>query len=229
VLSCIILYAYIRGIRKPGRFALLAIAIGVVVIPIIVFWGFARQFNVAASDLPRVATIMKEEGPSLFYSQTMDEFSAVDSFAAVLHGGPSIFPFRFGKTYLDVALFVVPRTVWPDKPKAFSTAVGDYVTEDGNDVPPGVIGELYINFHSFGIVAGMCLLGILMGRIYCGAINGSVGMLALYALLIPYFGVFLSRNFVGGGVLLLTTVLPMLPIVIYIERPNRRKPLLHLQ
>jgi oligosaccharide repeat unit polymerase len=217
VLSCIILYSYIHGIRRPWRFALASAAIAIVIVPVVVFWGFARQFQINISEIPRVVNIMRSENSSLFYSQILGEFDAVDSFAAVLHGGPSVFPFRFGQTYVDVALFIIPRAVWPNKPKAFSTAVGDYVTEDGNDVPPGVIGELYVNFSVLGIVMGMFLLGILMGLVYCRTIGGSPGALAVYAFLIPYFGVFLSRNFVGGGILLLTAVLPMWPAVLYIE------------
>jgi oligosaccharide repeat unit polymerase len=221
VLSCMVVYSYMHGIRKPWRFALVSLSIATVVIPAVVFWGFARQFQVTASEIPRVIGIMRDEDPNLFYSQILGEFDAVDSFAAVLHGGPSVFPFRFGQTYLDVASFVIPRSIWPNKPTAFSTAVGDYVTEDGNDVPPGVIGELYVNFSVFGIVVGMSLIGILMGLVYCRAMRGSIGGLALYAFLIPYFGVFLSRNFLGGGILFLTAVLPMWPAVLYIESPKR--------
>lgn len=217
VLSCMIVYSYMHGIRKKWRFAFVSVAIATVVIPVVVFWGFARQFQVSVSEIPRVVDIMRGEDPSLFYSQILGEFDAVDSFAAVLHGGPSVFPFRFGQTYLDVASFVIPRAIWPNKPIAFSTAVGDYVTDNGNDVPPGIIGELYVNFSGYGIVVGMLLLGMLMSLVYCRAMRGSVGALAFYAFLIPYFGVFLSRNFLGGGILLLTAVLPMWPAVLYIE------------
>jgi hypothetical protein len=138
----------------------------------------------------------------------------------MIHGGSKIFPARYGKTYLDVVLFLVPRPIWPDKPKAFSTAVGDYVTEDGNDVPPGLIGELYVNFRWPGIVFGMTLLGMLMRFIYEHS-RQSYGGIAMYAMFLPYFGVFLTRNFVGGGVLLLTTLLPMWPAINYITKPVR--------
>jgi hypothetical protein len=154
---------------------------------------------------------------SILYAQLLDEFSAVDSFAAVLHGGRSTFPLQYGKTYLDVLLFVVPRGIWPNKPTAFSRAVGDYVTGNENDVPPGVIGELFANYHVFGIVAGMFLLGRLMGFVYWRANIGSGGSIAMYAILIPYFGVFLSRNFIGVGVMILTTIGPMWLAVLYIE------------
>jgi oligosaccharide repeat unit polymerase len=222
VVSCIIVYAYIHGIRSYWRSAVWLIAIGLVLVPTIVLWGVAREQSTSFTDVVRIANLVLDQDPRLLYAQTLNEFSAVDSFAAVLHGGPSIFPFQYGKTYLDVLLFLVPRTVWPDKPKAFSTAVGDYVTEDSNDVPPGVIGELYVNFHGFGVVAGMFFLGWLMGFIHHHAVNGSFGALAMYAFLIPYFGVFLSRNFLGGGILLLTTVTPMWPAIRYIEGSHTR-------
>ena len=223
LISCIVVYAHIRRIRRPWRIAALFMILVLVVVPLVVFLGFARESNVGASEIPRVASTMIDNGSSFFYSQTLGEFSAVDSFAAIIHGGPSVFPFRYGETYLDAVLFIIPRSVWPAKPQAFSTAVGDYVTRNGNDVPPGIIGELYVNFHLFGIVTGMFLLGRLMDFMYRRAMVGSVGALALYALLIPYFGVFLSRNFLGAGVLLLTAILPMLLAVIYIEGVKHNK------
>ena len=149
-------------------------------------------------------------------------FSSVDSFAAMLHGGRKIFPLLYGETYLDVVLFTVPRSIWPDKPAAFSKAVADYVTNNGNDVPPGVIGELYINFHVFGIVGGMFLLGCLMAIIHQRTMVEGAGSRAMYAVFLPYFGVFLTRNFLGGGILLLCSVLPMWPAIRYIRKPPSR-------
>jgi hypothetical protein len=92
---------------------------------------------------------------------------------------------------------------------------------DGNDVPPGEVGELYVNFHVFGIVIGMSIIGSLMGIIYSRAMGSSAGGVALYALLIPYVGSLLSHNALGGIVLLLTAVLPMWPAVLYIEAVRR--------
>jgi oligosaccharide repeat unit polymerase len=222
VVSCVIVYAYIHGIRIHWRSVVWLTVIGLAVVPTIVLWGVAREQNTGITDIVRIANLVLEQDPHLLYAQTLNEFSAVDSFAAILHGGPSVFPFQYGKTYLDVLLFLVPRSLWPDKPKAFSMAVADYVTEDDNDVPPGVVGELYVNFHGFGVIAGMFLLGRLMGFVHQRAVAGSFGALAMYAFFVPYFGVFLSRNFLGGGVLLLTTVTPMWPAIRYIEASQTR-------
>src|SRR5262249_46372936 len=93
---------------------------------------------------------------------------------------------------------------------------GDYLNQPGNDMPPGIIGELYINFHVIGVVGGMFLFGRLMVFVH-RLLMQSYGGIAFYALLVPYFGVFLSRNLLGGGVLMLATVLPMWPAVRYIE------------
>jgi oligosaccharide repeat unit polymerase len=222
IMSFIVVYAYVRGIKSYVRFALWLIVVGIILVPTVLFWGVARELNTGVSDIAHTATLMLTKEPRFLYAATLNEFSAVDSFAAVLHGGPTVFPFRYGKTYLDGVLFLVPRAIWPDKPKAFSTAVGDYVTEDGNDVPPGVVGELYANFHVFGIVAGMFLLGRFMAFIHQRVVRGNFGAIAMYALLLPYFGVFLSRNFVGGGILLLTMLLLMWPAVRYIEGLKKR-------
>jgi oligosaccharide repeat unit polymerase len=224
VVSCLASYVFIRGVRSPWKLILAATAIGVVVVPYVVVWGVFRQKNKSVEHISEIASGVLSQDSSVLYAQTIDEFSSLDAFAAVLHGGPSVFPFQYGRTYLDVLLFVVPRAVWPDKPKSFSTAIGDYVTSNGNDVPPGVIGELYINFHVLGVVAGMLLLGGVMREIYQRTRNGGYGELALYAFLVPYFAVFLSRNFLGGGILLLSAVFPMLPAIWYIEGPKHGAP-----
>jgi hypothetical protein len=148
----------------------------------------------------------------------LDEFAALDSFAAMVSGGTAEFPLRYGKTYLDVVLFMVPRVMWPDKPRVFSVVFGDYITGDGNDLPPGFIGELYINFHFLGIAAGTYLMGVLLRTAHNWMLHGDPVRRTAYAVLVPYLIVFMGRSFIGGGIIMTVQFGLMVPIVLYCRR-----------
>jgi len=69
-----------------------------------------------------------------------------------------------GSSFLNFIVAPIPRVLWPDKP---DVRIGPFVAQDilfyrnNSGVPPGGIGELYLNFGWPGIVIGMILLGIL--------------------------------------------------------------------
>lgn len=71
---------------------------------------------------------------------------------------------HYGDSFVRTLLVPVPRVLWPEKP---AIRMGPYVAQDllgiptQSGIPPGVIGELYINFRWPGIVLGMGLLGLL--------------------------------------------------------------------
>jgi oligosaccharide repeat unit polymerase len=217
IVACVLVYSYIRGIRSYVRFAFWSIGIGIVVIPTLSLWATIRSMNMSMVDVVPVVEMVYTQDSRIVYAGILDEFGNADAFAAILHGGPSVFPFQYGKTYSDAVLMAVPRSVWPDKPKSFGTAVGDYVADIPTDVPPGEIGELYVNFHVFGIATGMFMLGLLMNYVYQRSTSSGFGALAIYALSVPYFAGILTRNSLDGVVLLLCSILPMWPAIWYIE------------
>ena len=151
--------------------------------------------------------------------RVMNDFVALDSFTAIINAGPSVFPFRYGGTYLDGVLFVVPRRLWPQKPGSFSVAVGRYMLGTENDLPPGFIGELYINFRLAGVLAGSYLLGILLRWAHRWTLSGDPAAVPVYAVLAPYLFMFMGRNFLGGGTLMLIPLGLMIPLIYYLRRP----------
>lgn len=84
--------------------------------------------------------------------------------------------FADGSTLSDMALALIPRAIWPDKP-----AVGGggdvverfsgYVAQAGTSVGAGQVLEFYANFGDMGIIAGFALCGLLIGRVDLAAIN----------------------------------------------------------
>jgi hypothetical protein len=153
--------------------------------------------------------------------RVISEFVALDSFATLVSAGPSVFPFRHGGTYLDSILFVVPRKIWPTKPRSFSFAVGRHMLGVDSDLPPGSIGEAYINFGLAGVVAVMYLFGLFLRWAHRWTLTGNPLALTAYSLLAPYLVIFLGRNVLGGGTLLLIMGGMMLPLIAYLGRPRR--------
>ncbi|HTJ01876.1 MAG TPA: hypothetical protein VL492_03725 [Methylovirgula sp.] len=81
-----------------------------------------------------------------------------------------------GSTLTDMALALIPRAIWPNKP-----AVGGggdvvqrfsgYVAEAGTSVGAGQVLEFYANFGSWGVIAGFFLFGWLIAKVDLTAIN----------------------------------------------------------
>jgi hypothetical protein len=81
-----------------------------------------------------------------------------------------------GSTLVDMALALIPRALWPDKP-----AVGGggdvvqrfsgYVAAEGTSVGAGQVLEFYANFGTLGVIAGFALFGWFIGRVDVAAIN----------------------------------------------------------
>ncbi len=80
-----------------------------------------------------------------------------DSFAAVLHHTPRIYPFRLGATWLELFYFWIPRGFWPGKPLSLSLSFGptylsSYPQVGGAFYSPTLMGDAYLNLGTFGVV-----------------------------------------------------------------------------
>jgi hypothetical protein len=76
--------------------------------------------------------------------------------------------YAHGDTLVTLALGLIPRAVWPDKPAVGGggTVVRDYAgmqVAEGTSVGAGQVMEFYINFGVPGVIAGFLLYGYLIG------------------------------------------------------------------
>jgi hypothetical protein len=78
----------------------------------------------------------------------------------------------YGSSLTEMAYFYVPRAIWPNKPMAFGYRFGEEfepsifrMGETGSETP-SLIGELFLNFHVFGVMCGMYLFGRFLKGIY---------------------------------------------------------------
>ncbi|MEA9997369.1 O-antigen polymerase, partial [Pseudomonas sp. AA4] len=84
---------------------------------------------------------------------------------------PEHLEWQNGTTLLMVVLILIPSSIFPDKP---TTAAGVFTgafwpeqwLSTGTTLPPGIFGELYMNFGVLGVISGGVLLGIIWGRLY---------------------------------------------------------------
>ena len=90
-----------------------------------------------------------------------------DSFMLIMLRTGSTLPFQWGGSLSDLGTFWIPRMLWAGKPDAFGLQFPALYMPDMRwgamtYVTPSLPGELYLNFHVAGVVAGGWLLGAAM-------------------------------------------------------------------
>jgi hypothetical protein len=108
-----------------------------------------------------------------------------------------------GQSYLRLLFTPIPRTVWPEKPLNTQRIVASWLRPDvpGMTIPPGVQGDLYINFGLLGVLGFLAfggLIGILDRQ------PGLTKLLCLGAGFVPIFH--LARGGFTNPILLLVAV-----------------------
>lgn len=105
-------------------------------------------------DLSQFLKISIENG-DLGYSTTIIQ---------LLNYVPVHHDFLYGQTYYRIFFTIIPRFIWDDKPENTQQIVADWLmpSVEGQTIPPGINGDLYINFGVIGIVF-MLLFGLLFG------------------------------------------------------------------
>jgi oligosaccharide repeat unit polymerase len=72
---------------------------------------------------------------------------------------PGQFPYLDGLSYAQVAIFPVPRALWPGKPQDAIGTVTDLMDPGNSGLAFPEFGEMYANFGLPGVVAGSILFG----------------------------------------------------------------------
>jgi hypothetical protein len=111
---------------------------------------------------------------------------------------------RGGATMIGWIFAPVPRTVWSEKPAVRpGIELGATVFNRGDrirtGVPPGLVGELYWNFHIPGVALGMALLGAILRYLYLAhAKHPSRSATILYSVVIVALSLQLPASDVSG-------------------------------
>jgi hypothetical protein len=110
--------------------------------------------------------------------------------SVIVRDTPNRVPYQHGRTLGLFFVAFVPRVLWPDKP---NITIGQWITDvygSGPDVisstGPSNVGDFYLNFGVFGVVAGMFALGVIVRISHECLLSGrptAPGLLAAVAIL----------------------------------------------
>ena len=109
-----------------------------------------------------------------------------DSFMRVLHAtGQGLVPLQWGRSLLDLFTFFIPRALWAAKPESFGLGFATLYMPDVQwgsmtYVSSSLPGELFLNFHVAGVLAGFLLLGWWLRAGVTLARRGGPGAVLLY-------------------------------------------------
>ena len=161
-------------------------------------WGGGSQSNLSQLERSRLllemvgesVAPMIEGGDSGAYDTAMEVSSRrlgtdVLTFASVVHDTPGFVPYWDGASYYPLLFKLVPRFIYPDKPKEMTgqTFGHRYGLLDPNNFEtsfnlPQVI-EAYINFGPIGVVVVMFLLGAIFRAVQAIFVHPGMGFGAL--------------------------------------------------
>jgi hypothetical protein len=146
--------------------------------------------------------------------------------ANVIDQTPTVVPYQYGKLYSYLAISLIPRFVWPDKPSIneanqfYQVAYG--LTQEDElaavSISVGVLAEGYINFGWLGVVAIMFLLGVFFDfyqRVFfsqnSGLFMASIGL----TLLLQFLSIESQMAQYVGGILqqVFLMLVVMIPVV----------------
>jgi hypothetical protein len=150
---------------------------------------------------------------------TVERTSLLPQVAHVLDMTPSQVPFQNGVTYSYMAVALIPRFLWPDKPdineanRYYQLTFGLSTANDVNgvNIGAGCLSEAYLNFGWPGVVVIMFGIGVVLG-VYQRAFvakDSSTVFLALGLALLPQVMVIESQMAVYLGGVIQTIVLTM--------------------
>jgi hypothetical protein len=125
----------------------------------------------------------------------------IDAFALVLKLTPDPHPYSFGESFPRALLSVIPKVLWPSKPRYLPSREfeRDYMgmpeAYDGHS-SPHLAPDLYSNFSYAGVVGGMVLLGALYKCFYllCTPGPNNPSGVFFYAIFLPATIHYLENN-----------------------------------
>ncbi len=150
----------------------------------------------------------------------------------IYHAVPDKVPYQNGATITTYVLAPVPRSIWPEKPIInFGPVLGNVIYGLGRSgVPPGWVGDLYLNWGLPAVLAGSVLIGWILAQIDRWRLRQVVYTPAFAVLYLPLAVIF-TKNVISkgigaaifnGGLQLAITGLCLLWISAFVTRAQRR-------
>jgi len=133
-----------------------------------------------------------------------NNFLGIKKTAVLMDIVPSEVPHTYGTTYLLWMITPIPRSIWPEKPIVrIGGVLGEQVfgTRETNGIPPGFVGEAYLNFGWLGIPLVALCFGVIFRKFfesYGRNCYSSPRSILIYSILfVPIVFSSLSSDFTG--------------------------------
>ena len=151
-------------------------------------WNFKYLFS---------GYLLSAMGHDLF----VDTLIGPQQLSFALKGIPSLLGFQYGRTIIGLPISLIPRKFFVGKPIVsgagiYTRSLFPQIYYSGSTIPPGLVGELYMNFSIVGIIIGMFICGLFLGRLFDEMnLKKSVFLIFLYSLSIITFLYLLRGEF----------------------------------
>lgn len=141
--------------------------------------------------------------------------------AQIIRAFPDLLPYQYGISYTSTATAPVPRNWWPAKP---SLGLGPFVGENvygltRTGVPPGLIGEAYLNFGIFGLIMVPLVFGFLVRSSFESlkeTIRNRASALC-YAVCFRFYVGALGMDFSTGLIQFTMELIPVMAVVWFLQ------------
>jgi hypothetical protein len=158
-------------------------------------------------------------------SKSLERTSLLPQVTHVLELTPEVVPFQKGLTYSYMAIALIPRFMWPDKPSVndanrfyqITYGLSSIKDVDSVNIGAGCLAEAYINFGWYGVVSIMFGLGVVLSiyeRAFVFNTSNKLFLAIGVALLPGVMGIESQMAAYLGGVIqhILLTLLVFLPV-----------------
>lgn len=134
--------------------------------------------------------------------------------AHVLAGVPDKLDYQYGKSLVTWIVAPIPRSQWPEKPAiGVGIEIGHMLfrTPETSGVPPGIVGELYLNFGTIGVFVGMFAIGFILRSVYTTLrpYFPSKNSVLIYAVVSTQLALGLSNSVSGTAAKTLQELIPL--------------------
>jgi hypothetical protein len=191
-----------------------------------VFERATSWLNASASKWSEALDSTGSDSSGQLSSKSLERTSLLPQVAHVLDVTPSQIPFQGGETYSYMAIALIPRFVWPDKPSVndanhhYQLLFGLSTARNINGVNIGIgcLTEAYISFGWPGVICIMFVIGIILGiyeRSFLAQDSSNLFLAIGVALLPRILGIEAQMSAYLGGVIqtVLLTILVFLPVL----------------
>lgn len=158
-----VVYAGVNGRRNRRRATRLLVLMLAALLALLALMTGLRAAGGASSGQEEVSW-GDALGDALVFNRNFGDATITSH---IVHHVPEILPYQSGATIAGYLIAPVPRAIWPDKPLiSVGPQIGSAIYgNERSGVPPGMFGDMYLNFGVAGILLGSVALGLILAAV----------------------------------------------------------------